>query len=94
MMKKILIIYIVSIFVVSCTILKTDKIHLDRIILEKPSPILVEKVNWHVLDGNICLTAVDGVKLNMQLKDTLRYVKNLQSRLCYMGDTKYCNDEK
>lgn len=93
MMKKYLYYIMCVFFLSSCSSQVPITNEITKPPIQKPRPIQVEKVKWSVEDGNICLSATDGIRLNTQLKDTIRYIKNLQSRLCYYGDTQYCKEE-
>lgn len=62
-----------------------------------PAPITVSDVTWKVEDGELALSTEDGVKLNLQFKDTVRYIKDLKSVICYYEDRhQFCGgvDEK
>lgn len=87
------ILYIFLIFLVSCATATTTSVGLDTVVPSKPSPVEIQRVKWLVLDGNVCLSSTDGVKNNAEIKDTLRYIKDLQGRLCYFGDTQYCKSD-
>lgn len=56
----------------------------------KPAPITTYNIDWKVNDGNVCLSVEHGTLMNVQTKDTLRYIKDLKVRLCYHGDKQYC----
>lgn len=50
---------------------------------QKPDPISTYDIKWNSDDGKIWLTPEDGVKLRTQSKDTIRYIKEMQSLVCY-----------
>lgn len=62
----------------------------EKIMPPKPSPITTYSIDWKVTDANVCLSVEHGLLLNVQTKDTLRYIKELKVRLCYHGDKQYC----
>lgn len=60
-----------------------------------PEPINVYDIQWHVIDGNVCLSAPDGVKLNTQSKESVKYIKELQKLVCYYENNyNFCQEEK
>lgn len=52
-----------------------------------PAPVSIyNDIYWYVIDGKVCLSSPDGVKLNTQTKELTQYIKELQKLVCYYED--------
>lgn len=49
----------------------------------EPAAPITNEIYWKVIDGGLSLSASDGVKMNAERKDQLRYTKQLQNLVCY-----------
>ncbi|QIG66431.1 hypothetical protein CHAZLY21_140 [Vibrio phage Chazly21] len=60
----------------------------------KPSPVQTYNVDWKVdANGNVYLSSEDGVKVNAERKDTLRYIKDMQNLVCYYENSySFCKE--
>lgn len=75
---------VLPIFGCSSPVVEPEPIPLQKFIPAKPDPIQTYKVEWKVdSKGNIILSSQDGVKVNAERKDTVRYIKELQALVCY-----------
>lgn len=74
---------------------KSDNIKLKSYIPSKPSPVQTYYVEWKVDDeGNVYLSSKDGVKVNAERKDMIRYIKDMQNLVCYYEDSySFCKEK-
>lgn len=86
--------YILAIFLVGCTTVGVADVAVERALGAEPTAPIVNDIYWHVVDGNLQISPQDGVKLNVQLKDQLRYTKQLQNLVCYYEPRHtFCNNK-
>ncbi|AFB83929.1 Rz-like spanin [Vibrio phage pVp-1] len=73
---------------------KPENIELQKYIPNKPSPVQTYSVNWKVdSNGNVYLSSTDGVKVNAERKDMIRYIKDLQNIVCYYENSySFCKE--
>lgn len=85
-----------SLLLVGCVSVepKVEPVKLDKVIPPKPSPVQTYNVTWNATDnpGMLMISVEDGVKVNSERKDTLRYIKDLQNLVCYYENSySFCN---
>lgn len=51
--------------------------------MDLPDPVITNKIHWNAESDKIWLTPEDGIKVNAERKDMVRYIKSLQLITCY-----------
>ncbi|BBL19234.1 hypothetical protein KIT04_065 [Vibrio phage KIT04] len=71
-----------------------EDVKLQNYTPSKPSPVQTYSVSWKVdNEGNVCLSSEDGVKVNAERKDMIRYIKDMQNLVCYYQNTySFCKE--
>lgn len=76
------------------TTVQVDPVKLKTAPPRQPSAVKTQKVTWEAEPGKVWLTPEDGVKVNAERKDMIRYIKELQLVTCSFEDTyTFCKDK-
>ncbi len=88
-MKKLLLLLLLA----GCTsTIVPEPIELTQTPLKQPEAIKTHEVYWHNDGERLWLTPTDGVKVNAERKDMIRYIKELQLVTCFYEDSyTFCN---
>lgn len=82
---------------VGCTSteIRVDPIDIEHTPPPQPSQVITHKVTWHNDGEKIWLTPQDGVKVNAERKDLIRYIKEVQLISCFYNDSyTFCDKTK